>query len=319
MGLLQCVRAAVERAGGGRVLAADAAPHAPAALLADAWRRVPRCTEGGFTAALLEFCVSERVALLVPTIDTELPMLARAAGEFARAGVHIAISSPETIGIAADKIATHAWLVRQGFPTVRQTDPETALREREQWPLPLIGKPRGGSASVGVRHIHSVAELAAVSGDGMIVQEVAAGREFTVNLYVDRRGRCRCAVPHWRMEVRAGEVAKGLTVKNRALMALAARVAEALPGARGPLNVQCFVDGEGAMRIIEINARFGGGYPLADRAGARFADWLLEELAGRDVAPCDDWTDQLAMLRFDEAVYLPGEAIATSAAAGGGH
>lgn len=89
-----------------------------------------------------------------------------------------------------------------------------------------------------------------------IVQELARGREFTVNLFVNRHGRCVCAVPHWRIELRAGEVSKGLTVKDERLMDLGRRVVEALPDARGAMNIQCFLDEDGRIAIIEINARF---------------------------------------------------------------
>jgi carbamoyl-phosphate synthase large subunit len=111
------------------------------------------------------------------------------------------------------------------------------------------------------------------------------------------------------MEVRAGEVSKGITVKDKRLMDLARAVAEALPGAFGPLNIQCFMDDSGKIQIIEINARFGGGYPLAHRAGARFTDWLLDELEGKLPSWSDDWTDDLAMLRYDEAIFVPGNKI----------
>jgi carbamoyl-phosphate synthase large subunit len=88
-------------------------------------------------------------------------------------------------------------------------------------------------------------------------------------------------------------------------------VSEALPGAYGPLNIQCFMEESGTIRIIEINARFGGGYPLAHRAGGRFTDWLLDEMEGKRISSFDDWTDDLAMLRYDEAVFVPGSSIRT--------
>ena len=104
----------------------------------------------------------------------------------------------------------------------------------------------------------------------------------------------------------AGEVSKCLTTKDSRLVALGTALAEALPGAWGALNIQCFMTGDGDIKVFEVNARFGGGYPLAHHAGARFTSWLLDELAGRSVDRYDGWRDGLAMLRFDEASYLSG-------------
>ena len=55
--------------------------------------------------------------------------------------------------------------------------------------------------------------------------------------------------------------------------------------------------------MIEINARFGGGYPLVDHAGATFAQWLLEEVAGLSRTVHDDWREGVLMLRYDAAVF----------------
>jgi carbamoyl-phosphate synthase large subunit len=272
---------------------------------------VPRCASPSFVASVLELCKRERIDLVIPTIDPELPVYAAIAARLAEAGTTVCISSAETVGIGADKAATNAWLIRNGFPAVRQSSPEDVLRSRESWQLPLVAKPRSGSASIGVRLVHGWDELEilAAAEPDLIVEEKAAGREFTINAYVSRDGRCISAVPHWRIEVRAGEVAKGVTIKDPALVSLGRKIAEALPGAWGPLNIQCFKDAPGDIRVFEINTRFGGGYPLAHRAGATFTSWLLNELEGRALSVFDDWQDNLAMLRYDEGVYLPGTEI----------
>lgn len=80
-------------------------------------------------------------------------------------------------------------------------------------------------------------------------------------------------------------------------------MAEALPDARGALCFQAIADVTRGLQVIELNARFGGGYPLADRAGARFAQWLLEEVAGLPVSANDDWRDGVLMLRYDQALF----------------
>jgi len=101
-------------------------------------------------------------------------------------------------------------------------------------------------------------------------------------------------------------VSKGTTVKHRGLMDLTTHIAELLPGAYGPLNIQCFLGPAGTLQVTEINARFGGGYPLAHRAGADFPKWMLEELLQiPSSASANHWEDGLTMLRYDDAVFLP--------------
>jgi carbamoyl-phosphate synthase large subunit len=288
----------------GTVFTIDCGLSAPAAFVAGNATQVPRCTDTDFLPSVLRVCAENDIGLLIPTIDTELPVYAAACDVFRQAGTVVSVSSPECVRICCDKVLTHKWLTTNGFPTIRQTASTAAA----DWLFPLIAKPYNGSSSIGLRRLETRLELECL-GPGYIVQEIAAGREFTINVYVNRSGECVSAVPHWRMEVRAGEVSKGLTVKDPRLVDLGRSVAEALPGAYGPLNIQCFMDDAGSIKIIEINARFGGGYLLAHRAGACFTDWLLDELEGKPVPRFDDWTDDLAMLRYDEAVFVPGSRI----------
>ena len=143
-----------------------------------------------------------------------------------------------------------------------------------------------------------------MSGD-MLIQDIAPGREYTVDVFLDRAGQCRCAVPRLRLETRAGEVSKGVTVRNEHVLTIARRTAEALPGARGVINIQIFHDeNTGVTNVIEINPRFGGGYPLTHQAGAPMIRWLIEETLGMPCSARDDWREGVVMLRYDEAVFV---------------
>ena len=190
---------------------------------------------------------------------------------------------------------------------------------RSTWPFPLITKPRFGSASEGVSLVRNTAELELLVArdearapliDGrpgdMVVQTIAPGDEYTIDVLVDRSGQCLCAVPRRRLEVRGGEVSKAVTVRSEALINLAFGMAKALPGAYGVLNFQVFADeGTGELAVIEINPRFGGGFPLSHRAGANFARWLLEDVRNLpSTATADGWRDGVVMLRYDAAVFV---------------
>jgi carbamoyl-phosphate synthase large subunit len=291
----------------GRVVAADVSALSAAFHDADTQVLVPHSDDPTLVSAILRLCQEHGISLIVPTIDPELCVYAKHRKRFEAIGVIVAVSDLETIAIADDKARTHEWLVAQGFPTVRQGRVTDVADSPADWRWPLIVKPRRGSAAIGVRRVANVAELKAAAREGEhVVQEEAPGDEYTVDVLVQRDGRCVCAVPRRRLEVRAGEVSKGVTVRHPAIEQLATAVAECLPGAYGVMNIQLFYEPSTvAIRVIEINPRFGGGYPLTHRAGAPMARWLLEEVAGLPSSATNcAWRAGMVMLRFDDAVFV---------------
>ena len=296
----------------GELLAVDLSRYSSAYQLADRSWTVPRATAPEFIPRMLEICEREAVSLLVPTIDVEAETLSANREAFTKIGTHVMISAPEVIRIASDKVLTHKWLSEEGLDTPRQGSVADVLSAPADWSYPLIAKPVNGSCSIGVEVVHNAEELSHASRDeAYIVQSIAPGVEYTVSVYANRGGQALCAVPRERLEVRNGEGFKARAVRNAAIEELACRVINRLPGASGVLNVQIFHDAKtGELNIIEINPRFGGGYPLAWHAGARYPQWLIEELRGLpSSASANGWTGGMVMLRYDDAVFVPAGAV----------
>lgn len=292
----------------GRVFAIDASEDSPACHIADASFLVPPLSDPDYLPTVLDICRAEGIRLLVPTIDTELELYASTKCDFTDMGATVGISSPESVAITHDKEATHSWLVSNGFPTVRQLALVDFQQNLKALPYPIVIKPRAGSMSNGVLTISSEGDLPTSFDPTAIIQTFAPGDEYTISVLVDRSGRCVAAVPRLRLVTRGGEVSTGRTVRDPGLEDLATRIAERLPGAYGPLNIQVIKDeSTGQMNVIEINARFGGGDPLAWAAGADFPRWMIEELADLPRTASNDWIDGVSMVRFDRAVYtIPG-------------
>lgn len=306
--LQRCFREDAQRLGIAlRVLAADANPAMSAAChAADACFLVPRCSDPDFVPALIEICARERVALLIPTIDTELAVLSLNRAQFEAVGTRVVVSAPEIVALAGDKWESAKRLKEADIPTPQTMTLRDYLQDSTKLRQPVIAKPNGGSASIGVVRPRHLQELSGLNPDAYIVQELWIGREFTVNVFFDQAGRLRAAVPHERLEVRAGEVSKGITRQMPALAAVAEKLTRVLTGATGALCFQAVVAASSELAVFEINARFGGGYPLAHRAGARFSQWLLEEAAGLPSSAGAEWKAGVTMLRYDDAVFIDG-------------
>ena len=295
----------------GDVVATDAQPFAPAFTLARKQAIVPRVLNPEFIPQMLKICQQNEIKFVVPTIDTELLLLSKARPLFRELGVEVMVSDPETIEISADKRNTHQWFVQNGFPTFKQCTVEEALNDKD-WIFPCFVKPADGSRSIGASRIENREALESRVQSGKysndVVESLGCGVEVTVDAYVSpKSGKCMCVVPRRRLEVRDGEVSKGKTIDAPEIIDLIKSVAEKLPGARGTICIQMFYDPDShGIQLMEINPRFGGGYPLSEAAGAHFARWYIEEMLDLPSTIHENWTRNLVMLRYDQSVFIRG-------------
>ncbi len=309
--LLECFRrSALELGIPLRLLACDVAPHLSSACQrADESFRVPACTAPEYIPTLLDLCYKEKVSLLIPTIDPELEVLAQHRKEFARLGTLVAVSDFELVNIARSKLATHRFLAGHDLPTPGTYLLTDAVAEAAALRYPVIIKPLRGSSSVGTQLCGSKEELLNLRSidSAHVVQEYHLGREYTVHLFFDRE-KLRSIVPHRRLEVRSGEVSKAITRRVPELIALGERLGELIKGQGfGALCFQAMLSPTGNPAIFELNARFGGGYPLVHQAGAAFTKWLLEIAAELPCSAHDNWRENVLMLRYDAAVFRDNE------------
>jgi carbamoyl-phosphate synthase large subunit len=109
--------------------------------------------------------------------------------------------------------------------------------------------------------------------------------------------------------VRSGEVSKGVTRKHDVYDYLLPAFKK-IEGACGCLTIQIFANLENeSFYGLEINPRFGGGFPLSYSAGANYPGWLITEyFLGKEIGFYDQWESDLLMLRYDAKELIHGYA-----------
>jgi carbamoyl-phosphate synthase large subunit len=296
----------------------DTTELSPALQLCDQRFGVKPTTHTDYIKQLLSIVKANQVNLLVPTVDLDLKRLAQNKSKFAAMGCRILVSDPKVIDICQDKRKTYKFLLKNNFDTPSTISIQTALKNlrnhkskivirKSQTRFPLFVKPWDGYAGRGNAVVNNRKELLfyAKRIPNAICQELVEGTEYTCDVYVDFGMKVRCVVPRKRIEVRAGEVSKGQVAKNARIMSEAVTLVEKLAAGPGVITLQLFLTGNGKIKYIEINPRFGGGVPLSIKAGADFPKWILQELTGRkpNIRP-DGFKDNLLMLRYDSEVWL---------------
>jgi len=285
-----------------RIYANDVKPSLSAACqLADYSLEICRCTDPRYPAQVLEQCVAHGIKLVIPTIDTELQVLSDAKQAFDLAGVCLVVSDPGLIRKCRDKRLTAMLFASLCIQTPKLLDPQNLT-------FPCFMKPVGGSCSQGIKCVPSQDYLTPIDtcDPGNIFQELVPDHwiEYTSDLYYSKNGELLSCVPRQRLEVRGGEISKGITRKDGILDFLVSRIA-CLEGARGVVTLQIFTDPSRENILgIEINPRFGGGYPMSHAAGADYPAMLIREyLLGESIDYQEQWVENLVMLRHDTMVF----------------
>jgi carbamoyl-phosphate synthase large subunit len=249
------------------------------------------------------------VDIIFPLIDPDIPVLSEHRAAIERTGAKVAVVRPESARIAGDKWRTHGLFESLGLRTPRSWLPQDLAGKGATFPL--FVKPREGSASKKCFRVDTCEELEFFSRyvDDAIIQEFLPGPEITTDIACTLDADVLSVVSRRRIEVRGGEVTKGVTVKDPSIIDGCVRIAHALP-AVGPITVQCMLK-DGVPHYTEINARFGGGLPLGIAAGADSPRWLLASLAGieQDIPPLGSYTDGLFCSRFDDSFFFSESAI----------
>lgn len=287
-----------------KVFTSDANPaYSAACRISDGAFRVPRVTEPDYISQLLQLAIDNEIRVIVPTIDTELQILSQSIALFAMNNIAVVVSDPDLVTIFRDKRKTHTFFGAREIGCAREF-------EKGKHEIPLYIKPYDGSRSVDNYVIRTAEELTDYhfSNEKLMFLEYldhAHHTEYTIDLYYDRSGNLKCFVPRQRIEVRDGEVNKAVTRRTKFLFELSKKLAY-VKGFRGCITFQVFVNNHSdRLYGIEINPRFGGGYPLSYLAGANFPKWIIAEyLKGEDLPFFDKWEDDLMMLRYDDEVLV---------------
>lgn len=275
---------------------------APAGYVSNECIKVPRVTDESYPRILRDICDKYSIGLLIPTIDTELILLSDLYDEFKAQGTHISISGSTFIHQCRDKRLINKFFEQHNISIPTPVDKYNPT-------FPCFAKPYDGSLSTNIHLLRSPEDLTKEILEDpklMFMEYVDKNvyKEFTVDMYYDINGCVKSIVPRQRIEIRAGEINKGVTRKNSIIAYLRSRLGH-IDDIRGVICLQLFYDdNSGDIKAIEINPRFGGGYPLSYEAGANFIEYLIREyLLGQELEYNESWKDNFLMLRYDAAVF----------------
>lgn len=276
---------------------------APACHVSDGYSSICKVTDQQYIKELIAVCKNWNIGMIIPTIDTELLILAEHKSKLEDEGIHAIVSDLAFVKICRDKRLTTDFFAQKKIDTPK-------VYAKHNLSFPVFAKPYDGSLSKDTFLICDESELTDfhLNHPKLMFMEYidhAQHEEYTVDGYYDKSGDLICLVPRKRIFVRAGEINKGVTLKHEVLEQLKEKLKH-IDGASGCLTMQFFFNPSTKRLVgIEINPRFGGGYPLSYLAGANYPKYLIQEYFNHEhLSYFEGWESDLLMLRYDDEILV---------------
>lgn len=287
----------------GRVIAANSESLTSGMITADKAYPVPRVDSPEYIPAILNICHKESVGLVVSLFDIDLPYLSQARDQFTEAGIQLVVSDPWVIETANDKWKTWEFLTEHGIASPRTflgIDSVHSEIRSGVLTYPLIIKPRWGMGSLSVFRADNGEELEffysyvrrqieksylnILSRDqlaeSVLIQEFVSGKEYGLDVFNNLNGGHLKTIVKQKLAMRSGETDMAKVIDEPRLYALGDKLANLLQH-RGNIDVDVLENSEGELFVLELNARFGGGYPFSHLAGADFPADLVAMAKGK--------------------------------------
>lgn len=295
--------------GKGKVYAGNSSSFSSAFYYADESVITPLIYDKNYIPFLLEFCKEKQIKVIISLFDIDLLILAQNKELFKKHGITVIVSDEKVVEICNDKWKTYEFCSRNNIAV-----PKTYLDITKEISYPVIIKPRWGMGSIGIYEAENFTELevlfqkckkeiqrtylkyeTAVDNEhGVIIQEKLLGEEYGLDIINDLKGSFCGSVVRRKYAMRAGETDCAAVVKNETIDIFAQKISCSL-GHIGNLDVDIFVDDDKVF-LLEMNARFGGGYPFSHLAGVNLPLAILKWVNDEEIE------DELKIKEYNRVV-----------------
>ncbi|MDR7208964.1 ATP-grasp domain-containing protein [Flavobacterium piscis] len=286
----------------GKVFAINSDLDSPALWIADYSAKSPLIYDNEYEMFLLNYCVENKINVVISLFDIELPVLSRLKDKFASSAITIIVADTWFTDIANDKWKTYLFLKENNFevlPTYQNQFDFLDAFDKGLIDFPVYIKPRWGMGSISVFKADNMVELNFYyekvkkeiqntylkyesdkdTDNSILIQTALKGEEYGLDVINDLNGNYCCTIVKKKLMMRSGETDSAITVNEPVLEAIGKKLA-VLSKHPANMDVDVFFDGT-TPSVLEFNPRFGGGYPFSHQAGVNLPKaiikWYLNE------------------------------------------
>lgn len=290
-----------------RVYGGDGSDKVIGKHFVDYFWKMPRL-ENLDAQTVINYCLKNKIKLIIPSRDGELPFWAKHKSALERRGINVMVSSVESVNICLDKLKFYQTLKKSGLPAIPTAEKIDGLKKAARY----VVKERygAGSQNIGLNLTRQEAINHSSRLVDPIFQPFISGMELSVDMYVSKKGKVKGVICRSRDVLVNGESQITTTVDNPQLEKLAVKIAEKLK-LYGHIVLQVMVDSRNKFHIIECNSRFGGASTLSVQCGLDSFYWAMLEASEHDIDeyPFVKPKETRMQIRFPEDMVVYGAGV----------
>ena len=130
----------------------------------------------------------------------------------------------------------------------------------------------------------TILATASVGDEYIMIQEKLTGSEFGLDVMNDLSGNNVGVSVKQKLAMRAGETDKAITRDLPEVREMGRKIGEMLKHI-GNLDVDIMQRANGEYCVLELNPRFGGGFPFSYEAGVNMPKAIIQWIKGETVDP----------------------------------
>lgn len=259
----------------------------------------PVDNEKKYVDSLLNLCRKNDIGIIIPVIDPEIYILSKYVNLFKEEDILLMVSNEKVLDICYNKLHMNDFLKKNNFlvpKTYENINDFMVAKENYEIDFPVIIKPIYGSGSASTYIVNCIEKMKALFQNGMLIQELIDGQEYGIDVFNDMHNKpVRCVVKK-KISMRSGETDKAISVKNKDIQNNAIRLAECLKHFG---NLDCdMIMRDNNIYIIDLNPRFGGGYPATHATGTNLLKMTLDIAYGNEIAQqFDDYKESVLVMK----------------------
>ncbi len=272
----------------------------PIASRVNCFKVLPKIEDKAFKEELLEYIQECNIKGIILWNNKDFKYIADIKTEIENLNCKVMIPEKEKFQICFDKRKTYEFLTKNNIPT-----PKTFLNSSEVDKFPVIVKPYNGAGNMDIHKADNMEQLKLFEKitPNAIIQEYIEGIHYTIDTYTDRNLHTFCIVPRERVKVRDAEVVIARIKIKENLLDIGKQVSERF-AVNGPMNIQVIEDCNGIPYVIDMHCRFGGGTDLSIKAGARFHEWMIQDVLRLEENHKFYLNDSLIMTRYLQSIFI---------------